>query len=582
MVHFPKSRLAILAFWIKNTGALLLWLLMAPLGWGQKDSSAPSHQDLSFEKQFFKAQALKLRGDTAEAAQLFAQLGKEEPPEAVVFYELARLRQAQGQLPAALEAGEKAARLKPENPAYWKLLIGLYKQSRRPVALLEAYRQLLKLEPESPTERLAYSEKLLRQGKPQAALAQLDTLEDQLGTGEQITNLQKSIYLKLGMVDSAAAELRELIRAYPANLEYYGTLGQIYAANERPQKAYQVYQEMVARDSTDPRPHLDLANYYRQQGDLQASLQHLRIALRSEELPLDKKMPVLLSLFKASTQDTNLRRELGNLLSYLTAQPAYQKAPQLHTLYGDFLSQQGKDSAAVQRFLYALNLPGGSKFAIWEQVLLIDVQNGWYDSLATHSQAALARYPNQPLPYLFSGVAYTELDELKKAVEYLQTGLPYVLSNPRLKEQFYIQLADAYHRLEQHAQSDAQFEKALDINPRNATLLNNYAYYLAQRGEKLDKALKMTQRSNKLKPQNPTFLDTWAWVLYQQGKLAPARAKMEQVLRLDTSPSAEVLVHYADILKASGQMKKARKFYKKALKAGAPPEQVQAKMAELP
>lgn len=582
MVHFPKYRLAISAFWIKNSGALLLWLLITPLSWGQKDSTAPSPQDLSFEKQFFKAQALKLRGDTAEAAQLFAQLGEEQPPKAVVFYELARLRQAQGQPQAALEAGEKAARLKPQNPAYWKLLIQLSKQYRRPVALLEAYRQLLKLEPESPTERLAYSEKLLRQGKPKAALAQLDTLEQQLGTNEQITNLQKSIYLKLGMVDSAAAELRELIRAYPANLEYYGTLGQIYAANERPQKAFQVYQEMLALDSTDPRPHLDLANYYRQQDDLQASLHHLRIALRSQELPLDKKMPVLLSLFKASAQDTSLHQELEDLLTYLTGQAAYREAPRLHTLYGDFLSQQGRDSAAVQRFLYALNLPGGSKFAIWEQVLLIDVQNGWYDSLATHAQAALSRYPNQPLPYLFSGVAYTELDQLEKAVEYLQSGLPYVLSNPRLKEQFYIQLADAYHRLEQHAKSDAQFEKALDINPRNATLLNNYAYYLAQRGEKLDKALEMTRRSNKLKPRNPTFLDTWAWVLYQQDKLAQARAKMEQVLALDAAPSAEVLVHYADILKASGQMKKARKFYEKALKAGAPPEQVQPKMAELP
>lgn len=583
MAHLPKFPLAISAYWTKHTTLFLaLWLAATGLSQAQEKPGGHPETDLSFEKQFFEAQALKLRGDTADAATLFAKLSQKKPPRAIVFYELARLRRAQDQPQKALVAAEKAARLQPGNAAYWKLLIELYQAYRRPVALLEAYRRYLGLEPQSPQIRLEYSESLLRHGQPRQALAQLDSLEKHLGTNEQITNLQKSIYLKLGQIDSAAAEMRELIRAQPENLDYYGTLGQIYAANGYAEKAFAVYQQMVALDSTDPRPHLDLANYYRQQGALQKSLSHLRIALKSEQLPLEKKMPVLISLFNAARQDSSLSRELGQLLSYLTRQQAYQDAPQLHTLYGDFLSYQGRDSAAASQFLYALHLPGGNKFAIWEQVLLIDVQNGWYDSLATHAQAALARYPNQPLPYLFSGVAYTELGQLQKAISYLRSGLPYVIANPRLKEQFYIQLADVHNRQEQYAESNANFEKALAINPRNATVLNNYAYYLAQRGNQLEKALEMTQRSNALQPDNPTFLDTWAWVLYRQGKLEKARQKMEKVLALDPSPGPEVLEHYADILRASGQMKEARQYYEKALKAGASPKKIRAKLEKLP
>jgi tetratricopeptide (TPR) repeat protein len=242
--------------------------------------------------------------------------------------------------------------------------------------------------------------------------------------------------------------------------------------------------------------------------------------------------------------------------------------PRIYAMYGDYLSRDGKDTAALESYKKALQFSDGQKFQIWEQVLLIEIQNEMYDSLALHAPQAIEVFPNQPLPYLFAGVAQTMLGDYQEAIYFLEDGLNYVLGNKRLKEQFYAQLADAYHRIKNHAKSDTYFDKTLQVNPNNATALNNYAYYLAVRKEKLDKALELIEKSNRLSPNNPVFLDTYAWVLYQKEDYTQALEKIEKVFELKADQEAEVMEHYGDILKANGKNQAALEQYQKAAALG--------------
>ena len=63
--------------------------------------------------------------------------------------------------------------------------------------------------------------------------------------------------------------------------------------------------------------------------------------------------------------------------------------------------------------------------------------------------------------------------------------------------------------------ADSAYDMSLSYDPMNVYTLNNYAFYLAQRGTNLDKAEKMSFRVvNALAPGNPNYQDTHAWVLY--------------------------------------------------------------------
>ena len=87
-----------------------------------------------------------------------------------------------------------------------------------------------------------------------------------------------------------------------------------------------------------------------------------------------------------------------------------------------------------------------------------------------------------------------------------------------LQAQFWTSLGDAHNEAGEFAASDRAFDQALKLRPDDPTTLNNYAYYLSLRNDRLEKAAQMSLRSNELAPGQPSFQDTYAWVLYQQGK----------------------------------------------------------------
>ena len=88
------------------------------------------------------------------------------------------------------------------------------------------------------------------------------------------------------------------------------------------------------------------------------------------------------------------------------------------------------------------------------------------------------------------------------------------------------------------------------------TTLNNYAYYLSLRNDRLEKAAQMSLRSNELAPGQPSFQDTYAWVLYQQGKYAEAQQSSDAAKKWalwSTIIGLVVLVIYG-ILYATGSI----------------------------
>ena len=377
-------------------------------------------------------------------------------------------------------------------------------------------------------------------------------------------------------MSKAISEQEKLIEAFPKQLDYYGQLAQLYSVNGFDEEAFGVYQKMLEVSPEDPRPHLDLASYYRGKKEFEKSLNHLKIAMASPELDIDKKMPVLLSLFEATDLDTSLDKEAYQILEdVISSDP---KEPKAYSIYGDFLNRDGRGKEAIAAYRKATRLEGGNKYLIWEQILLLEVQYEMYDSLMLDGAEAVELFPNQPLPYFFAGVANAFNENYNEAISFLEDGVNYVIGNPQLKEQFYIQLADANHRLSNNEESDSYFEQALLINSRNPTTLNNYAYYLSVRGEKLDKALSMTEKSNRLSPANPTFMDTWAWVLYRKGDYKEALTKMEQLLQLTPSQNGEVLEHYGDILFKNNMVEKAIEQWKKAKELGGTTPEIDQKI----
>lgn len=467
--------------------------------------------------------------------------------------------------------------LDSENHWYKLLCAAIYKQAQLHDKQLIIYQKLLENDRENLDFRFELAQAYLEEDQIELALAHIDTIENTLGPVESLIELKKVAHLQANDIEGAAAAIQQLIDREPNNLDNYGALGQLYQINGRNSEALAIYHKMVDIDSNDPRPHLDLANYYRQVNNKEASLHHLRKAMQSPRLDVERKIGVLLSLFDASVKDSTLAKEAYLMLNDIIESEVQD--PRIYAMYGDYLSRDGKDAEAIGYYKKALKIE--QKYQLWEQILLIEIQNRLFDSLRQDAPAALDYYPNQAFPYLLAGIAFNEAKDAEEAIAYLETGLNYVVQNPNLKLEFYLQLASAYHITEDHQQSDAYFDKALAINSENATALNNYAYYLSERGEKLEKALSLSKKSNNLSPNNPVFLDTWAWILFKQENYSQALEKMEELLSLNAKHDAEVLEHYAEILEANNRTEEALAQYKLALEKDPSNKSLQQKIDAL-
>ena len=182
------------------------------------------------------------------------------------------------------------------------------------------------------------------------------------------------------------------------------------------------------------------------------------------------------------------------------------------------------------------------------------------------ARQGLAKNPNHPQLLYFSGVAYFMKDDLKQARELLEGALNYSdKESPFVQSNIYASLGDLYHKLELTEASDVAYQEAIDLDSLNVSALNNLAYYLSLRKEKLDTAEKYSKKTLELEPDNTTFLDTYAWVLFQQGRFEEAKAWIEKAVN-KSNPSSAVLEHYGDILLELGKQKDAQKQWRRALK----------------
>jgi tetratricopeptide (TPR) repeat protein len=111
-------------------------------------------------------------------------------------------------------------------------------------------------------------------------------------------------------------------------------------------------------------------------------------------------------------------------------------------------------------------------------------------------------------------------------------------------------------------------------------VLNNYAYYLSLRNERLEKSLEMSARSNELLKNNSSFLDTYAWILFQLKRYSEAQVWIEKALTEGGANSATIVEHSGDILFHLNRADEALKQWQKAAELMAPSEILKKKIQD--
>ena len=207
-----------------------------------------------------------------------------------------------------------------------------------------------------------------------------------------------------------------------------------------------------------------------------------------------------------------------------------------------------------------------SEFDIWEALLMCEseIENN-DDRLLNLCGRVINLFPTHPLPYYLKGFITYQRKDYKEALEVLKEGEMWVGSNQHLAPEFWAILGECFYRINDYESCYKYYDKYLENKPNEVGILNNYAYYLSERNEKLEKAERMSKITIEAEPKNSTFLDTYGWIMFKMGRYKDAETYLRRAIDNDKDPSSTLFEHYGDTMYKLGKHAEAKKYWQKAL-----------------
>lgn len=133
----------------------------------------------------------------------------------------------------------------------------------------------------------------------------------------------------------------------------------------------------------------------------------------------------------------------------------------------------------------------------------------------------------------------------------------------------------SYERSDQWPKAEADFKRALELQPDQPFVLNYLGYSWADQGVHLEKAEEMIRTAVQLRPQDGFIVDSLGWVLYRLGRFDEAVGILEQAVAL--SPGDQTINdHLGDALWRVGRELEARFQWQRAIDLDVDPEVTEA------
>ncbi|HNW88533.1 MAG TPA: tetratricopeptide repeat protein [Bacteroidales bacterium] len=519
----------------------------------------------------------KYLNNNEKALGLFAQCIKQNPANDGALYEMAFLLYDEHKYADALVLAKDACKKKPDNVWYSLLLAQIYSAQKDYESAEKVYKTLTDKNPDNAEIFYEWADVCILHENYAGAIKVYDIIESRFSRQPETTLQKEKLYMQLGKTSKAIEEVEALISSYPGETQYYGALAELYMASDQPLKAFEQYEKILKINPSDPYAHLALADYYRIQNNSEKAIDELKIAFASEDLDIDSKVKILLSLLNNPSQNKEYMPSLPELARIVTVSSPDE--PKAFSVYGDIL-YQGKDLASARDAFRRVTELDSSKYVVWQQLLQINRALEDFDALSVESKKAMELFPEQPEPYLFYGTSKMRAGEYEQAITVLNNGKNFVVDDDKTLMKFLTALADSYYKMKKYDLCFEAFEKSLSIEPNNTYVLNNYSYYLALQNTNLGRAVQLCERLLSLYPDNPLFQDTYAWVLYKQKKYEEAKKMSEKAVAGSYSKNADILDHYGDILYSLNLVDQAVDSWKKAKENGMNTEILDKKIAD--
>lgn len=503
-----------------------------------------------FDQFFLEAMIQRQKGNNAAAFDLLRHCQELNPEAPEVYYFLAQYYSALKNTEKSVDCFKKAAALQPDNVTYMETLAQIYIRQQDFAQAIPVVEKIY----ERDKERLDLLEMLFQLyqqvGRNDKAVEVLNRIEAIDGKSERISMAKSEIFTRQGNKKGAIAEIKALAQKYPNDLNYMALYAETMMMNGQVKKALKVYDQILQQEPDNNRVLMSLRTYHQALGHQTVADSLTERVLLNGNATSEERVHLLRQEIAACEQEGGDSTRVLQLFRKMLARP-----------------QSDEDMALLcASYMNAKQMPKDSISRVLEQALAIAPDNSmarlqlvgyaWekedMDRVVSLCQDARQYNPDEMAFYYYQGIAFYKQEKLDEALSAFKNGIGVIKddSNPEIVSDFYAVMGDILHQQGQAEEAFAAYDSCLVWKEDNIGCLNNYAYYLSERGERLSKAEEMSYKTIKAEPKNSTYLDTYAWILYMEKRYAEAKIYIEQAVQnLDEKQDNSVILEHADKIK---------------------------------
>lgn len=527
----------------------------------KKATTEFSTKDYPYLEAFHQGVRLKMVGDVDGAITAFNTCLTIKQNDDAVYFALAQLELKKGNKSQALTHFTKASQLDPKNIWYIKEMAYLHYDNQEFEKAVPEFKKLVEHEAKNLEWLYGYGDCLLRTGKVQDAINVLTKAEDIMGVNPDLSVEKYNLYMSLKKETEAINEINKAREVFPEDPQLIATLVDHYFQKGQAAKAIELLEQLVLADPDNGRAHLALGDVYRQQGKVKESFEQFEAAFKCADVDIDAKMKVLIAF-----QEISYKPEQGaiDLMKLVVEQhPLDAKS---HSIRADYMLALEDEEEAMISYRKAAELDP-DQYPVWNQLLLLEYQNGKFEELYTDSKRCLEYFTAMPTIFLLNGIGAIQTKHFDEAITSLETGKSLLIDDKGMEAEFYGQLGDAYMSSKKYAEGKENFDKALKLDPKSNLIKNNYSYKLAVAKIDLEKALSLINQALASSPNQVSYLDTKGFILFQMNKFEEAKGFFEEAMKLNAT-EPDINDHLGDVYFKLKDVDNALKFWNKAKELG--------------
>ena len=421
--------------------------------WAQTEPEEIKLDTDQFQEFFYESLLQKGIENYDKAIVALEKAMKIKPNDATVYYELGKNYLALKEYKNAYNSFESATKIDPKNKWFW---IGMYDVSYETKNFTQGITVINKLIEFDPKYKEDLTSLYMGTNQFEKALVLIQELDETYGKTDRRELYKIQILSQGKFQNNEITNLEHLIIKNPQEEANYISLIFLYSKNNEEAKAFETVQKLEKAIPNSEWAQVTLFKNYLDSNDAPKAIKAMNIVLASAKIDSKIKHRIVNEFLIFTDKNPQYSADLEKAVGYFDKDTAVDVAKEI----GKFFHAKKQWDKAIH--YYEKSVSKESVDVVETNLLLLQAhtEQKQFDIVAKKALVLIETFPTQPQFYYYTGLAYNQLQQFKKAKDLLEMGMDYVVENKELEINFNIQLGEAYNGLGDFKKKDLFFSKA--------------------------------------------------------------------------------------------------------------------------